>query len=107
MVLAEARLDLLFLAAALAEAILLLVRAGERCVERSLSSVAAVFCLALLYDHALAQSQADTQSYPSRPIRIIVANTAGSAMDNVTAYLRAETERFSRIIKLSGLASGQ
>ncbi len=56
-------------------------------MKRSLSSVAAVFCLALLYDYALAQSQADTQSYPGRPIRIIVANTAGSAMDNVTRMI--------------------
>ena len=36
---------------------------------------------------ALAQSRVDTQSYPTRPIRIIVANTAGSAMDNVTRII--------------------
>jgi tripartite-type tricarboxylate transporter receptor subunit TctC len=36
---------------------------------------------------ALAQSKADANSYPVRPIRIIVANTAGSGMDNVTRML--------------------
>ena len=36
---------------------------------------------------ALAQSRPDIQSYPVRPIRIIVANTAGSGMDNVTRML--------------------
>jgi tripartite-type tricarboxylate transporter receptor subunit TctC len=35
---------------------------------------------------ALAQSRTDTQ-YPVRPVRIIVANTAGSQMDNVTRML--------------------
>src|SRR4051812_4565535 len=33
---------------------------------------------------AQAQSSADAQRYPSRPIRIIVPNTAGSATDGVT-----------------------
>ena len=36
---------------------------------------------------ALAQSKPDPQNYPVRPIRIIVANTAGSGMDNVTRML--------------------
>ena len=36
---------------------------------------------------AFAQSRNDAQSYPSRPIRIIVANTAGSGMDNVTRMI--------------------
>src|SRR3954464_10519996 len=35
---------------------------------------------------ALAQLRTDTQ-YPVRPVRIIVANTAGSQMDNVTRML--------------------
>jgi tripartite-type tricarboxylate transporter receptor subunit TctC len=33
---------------------------------------------------AFAQSKPDVQTYPTHPIRIIVANTAGSGMDNVT-----------------------
>jgi tripartite-type tricarboxylate transporter receptor subunit TctC len=36
---------------------------------------------------ALAQSKPDANNYPVRPIRIIVANTAGSGMDNVTRML--------------------
>jgi tripartite-type tricarboxylate transporter receptor subunit TctC len=62
---------------------------------RSLSSSAVVAALALLTGAALAQStgQAQTAStgsghaYPARPIRIIVPNTAGSAMDNVTRMI--------------------
>jgi tripartite-type tricarboxylate transporter receptor subunit TctC len=56
-------------------------------MEQSLSRVAVTLGVALLCDSALAQSQADVQSYPNRPIRIIVANTAGSAMDNVTRMI--------------------
>lgn len=36
---------------------------------------------------ALAQPRVDLQGYPARPIRIIVPNTAGSAMDNVTRMI--------------------
>jgi tripartite-type tricarboxylate transporter receptor subunit TctC len=43
--------------------------------------------LALLGVDTLAQPRTDTQNYPVRPIRIIVPNTAGSAMDNVTRML--------------------
>ncbi len=53
----------------------------------SLSSIGVISGLALLYGVALAQSRADAQSYPIRPIRIIVPNTAGSAMDNVTRMI--------------------
>jgi tripartite-type tricarboxylate transporter receptor subunit TctC len=56
-------------------------------VARSLSRIAVAFGLALLQGVALGQSRADAQGYPARPIRIIVANTAGSAMDNVTRIL--------------------
>jgi tripartite-type tricarboxylate transporter receptor subunit TctC len=56
-------------------------------MARSLSSIAAIFGFALLCGVAPAQSRADAQSYPVRPIRIIVANTAGSAMDNVTRMI--------------------
>ena len=56
-------------------------------MTRSLSSVAVIFGLALLHGVALAQSRADAQSYPARPIRIIVPNTAGSGMDNVTRMI--------------------
>ena len=54
---------------------------------RSLSSRVIIAALALLSGVALAQPQADPQSYPARPIRIIVPNTAGSAMDNVTRMI--------------------
>jgi len=56
-------------------------------VARSLSSIAVIVGLALLGGIALAQSRTDAQIYPARPIRIIVPNTAGSAMDNVTRML--------------------
>ena len=56
-------------------------------MARSISSIAVIFGLALLHGVALAQSRGDAQGYPARPIRIIVANTAGSAMDNVTRMI--------------------
>ncbi|MGH8639405.1 MAG: hypothetical protein ACREUX_16740 [Burkholderiales bacterium] len=43
--------------------------------------------LLLACGNVFAQSPADAQGYPGRPIRIIVANTAGSAMDNVTRMI--------------------
>ncbi len=48
------------------------------------AKVGAALGLALGCAQALAQVPADTRGYPSRPLRIIVANTAGSAMDTVT-----------------------
>jgi tripartite-type tricarboxylate transporter receptor subunit TctC len=56
-------------------------------VERSLWSIAIVAGLALFSGVGLAQSRADAQTYPVRPIRIIVPNTAGSGMDNVTRMI--------------------
>src|SRR4051812_40585111 len=64
-------------------------------MARRLSSVAVVVVLAMLSRDALAQRRADPQgasagagqAYPARPIRIIVPNTAGSAMDNVTRLI--------------------
>lgn len=53
-------------------------------MARSLSSIAVVAVLALLSGAALAQSRAEPQAYPARPIRIIVPNTAGSATDVVS-----------------------
>ena len=52
-----------------------------------LSSSALVAGLALLSGVALAQTRTDAQSYPARPIRIIVPNTAGSGMDTVTRMI--------------------
>jgi len=46
-----------------------------------------IFGLALLHGAAFAQSRTGAQGYPSRPIRIIVPNTAGSQMDNVTRMI--------------------
>lgn len=54
---------------------------------RRLPGIAVVCGAALSCAPALGQSPADLQHYPIRPIRIIVANTAGSAMDNVTRII--------------------
>ena len=43
--------------------------------------IAAVAGFALLAGAALAQTRADQQNYPVRPIRIIVTTSAGSATD--------------------------
>src|SRR5262249_12078427 len=62
----------------------------ERPHQRSVvTSVASSLVLGFLLPctFALAQSRADAQSYPARPIRIIVPNTAGSGMDNVTRMI--------------------
>lgn len=56
-------------------------------MTRRFSSIAINSGLALLCGVAFAQPRPDAQSYPVRPIRIIVANTAGSGMDNVTRML--------------------
>jgi tripartite-type tricarboxylate transporter receptor subunit TctC len=56
-------------------------------VVRNFSNSAIIFGLTLLCALAHAQSRGDAQSYPVRPIRIIVANTAGSGMDNVTRMI--------------------
>jgi tripartite-type tricarboxylate transporter receptor subunit TctC len=56
-------------------------------VAQNLSRIALICGFALSCGAALAQSKPDPQSYPIRPVRIIVANTAGSGMDNVTRML--------------------
>ena len=56
-------------------------------MARNLSSIVVIFGLALLHGAAFAQSRTGAQGYPSRPIRIIVPNTAGSQMDNVTRMI--------------------
>jgi tripartite-type tricarboxylate transporter receptor subunit TctC len=64
-------------------------------VARTLSSIAIAAGLALLACAVLAQPGAQPQTtstgsgrgYPARPIRIIVPNTAGSGMDNVTRLI--------------------
>ena len=50
-------------------------------VQRSLSRFGVVAVLAVLTGAALAQSNADRQSYPSRPIRLIVPSAAGGLPD--------------------------
>lgn len=56
-------------------------------MEQGLSGLAARLALLLACGNVFAQSAGDAQDYPRRPIRIIVANTAGSAMDNVTRMI--------------------
>ena len=56
-------------------------------MARNLSSMAVIVGLTLVHGGALAQSRPDAQGYPSRPIRIIVPNTAGSGMDNVARMI--------------------
>lgn len=61
--------------------------------------IAVVLGIALSCGAALAQPRADAQNYPARPIRIIVPNTAGSAMDNVTRMIGQRlTETWSQQI---------
>ena len=56
-------------------------------MKHRVCKAATIVSLALFSAHALGQSQAAAHNYPHRPIRIIVANTAGSAMDNVTRII--------------------
>jgi tripartite-type tricarboxylate transporter receptor subunit TctC len=65
-------------------------------LTRSLSNIAAAAALALVSCAALAQSKVDPKStaYPSRPVRVIVPNTAGSATDGVT---RMVTQRLTEL----------
>src|SRR4051812_42832005 len=61
-------------------------------MARSFSTIGALAALALVSGAALAQTRANPQAYPSRPVRVIVPNTAGSATDMVT---RMVTQRFT------------
>jgi tripartite-type tricarboxylate transporter receptor subunit TctC len=63
-------------------------------VERKFSSIAGLAVLLLFSSVALAQSRADPQQYPVRPVRIIVPNTAGSATDGVS---RMVAQRFTEV----------
>ena len=58
-------------------------------MNRSLHSIAISAGLAIASGAALAQTKSEPQSYPARPIRIIVPNTGGSGMDNVTRIIGA------------------
>lgn len=57
-----------------------------------LNGTTLVILATLVATPALAQPRTDPQQYPSRPIRIILPNTAGSAMDVVT---RMMSQRFA------------
>ena len=59
---------------------------------RSLSIVAMAAGLFANGELAAAQRKADPETYPARPVRILVPNTAGSAMDTVTRML---SQRFT------------
>lgn len=54
--------------------------------EANLQSIqnALIFALILLPSFAIAQGRTDPQTYPVRPVRMIVPNTAGSATDSVS-----------------------
>jgi len=56
-------------------------------VTRYFSNLAVLCGLAVACGNAFAQARSDPQSYPVRPIRIVVPNTGGSGMDNVTRML--------------------
>mgnify|MGYP003394158636 CR=1 FL=1 len=56
-------------------------------MKRGLTSVAVVAGLAFISSAALAQSRTDPQNYPSRPVRIILPNTPGSAVDGVARMI--------------------
>jgi tripartite-type tricarboxylate transporter receptor subunit TctC len=53
----------------------------------SVSAFSAAAALSLASGLAFAQPKADAQSFPTRPVRIILPNTAGSAMDVVTRMI--------------------
>lgn len=61
--------------------------------NRSSLAIAAALMLAPAASPA-AQRESDTDKYPTRPVRIIVPNTAGSAMDMVTRML---AQRFTEM----------
>jgi tripartite-type tricarboxylate transporter receptor subunit TctC len=56
-------------------------------MARRILSLAVTLAWLLPSTGTLAQPRPDAQAYPVRPIRIIVPNTGGSAMDNVTRML--------------------
>jgi tripartite-type tricarboxylate transporter receptor subunit TctC len=55
----------------------------RRIVEKPHFGMVSIAGLTLLSGAALAQPKADAQGYPSRPIRMVVPNLAGSATDSV------------------------
>ena len=63
-------------------------------VEKRLFSVVSITGLALLAGSAVAQTKSDPQQYPSRPIRMVVPNLAGSATD---AVARMVAQRFTDV----------
>lgn len=56
---------------------------SRRLALKCFSVVAASAVIALDHAPAVAQSREDPKSYPSRPIRVVVGNTAGAAQDIV------------------------
>jgi tripartite-type tricarboxylate transporter receptor subunit TctC len=56
-------------------------------VSRSLSNIAAVVVLAMVCSAAYAQRKTDPQTYPTRPVRMIMPNTPGSGMDMVARLI--------------------
>jgi len=56
-------------------------------VTRYLRNIAVLAGIATACGPALSQPRTDPQNYPARPIRIVVPNTGGSGMDNVTRML--------------------
>jgi tripartite-type tricarboxylate transporter receptor subunit TctC len=56
------------------------------------TALAALACLTLSFGVAQTQAQAQTQTFPSKPVRIVVAYPAGGSVDNIS---RAVTPRLS------------
>ena len=63
-------------------------------VQKRLLGIACITGLAMHAGAALAQAKADPQPYPSRPLRMIVPNLAGSATD---AVARMVAQRFTDV----------
>jgi tripartite-type tricarboxylate transporter receptor subunit TctC len=61
-------------------------------VARTTPFLTAIAAALVAIGPALAQSRTDPQNYPARPVRIVLPNTAGSAMDMVT---RMMSQRFT------------
>lgn len=52
----------------------------------------------------LIASAATAQSYPAKPVRMIVASSAGSNPDTIGRILEAQIDKYAKLIRQIGLA---